>query len=84
MTAAAEGWYVTVEFNSHADGTPVAPGDEVVPVCHYGPFADGDAADHWMNEVYPDDDTDVADMWAHRSDPDELGVVNAPEVVIPR
>lgn len=74
-------WFVTAEFNTEADGTPVAEDAEEWPVCHYGPFPDEPAAIHFMTDVYPDGDTDVHDMWAHTT-AEDLGVVNPPETVL--
>ena len=77
-------WFVTVEFNTEADGTRVSETARVLPCCHYGPFPDEAAATYWMTDVYPDDDTDVHDMWAHQGTGEDLGVVNTPETVVPQ
>lgn len=76
------GWHVTVEFNTEADGSPVAKDATEFPRCHFGPFPDEAAAIYWMEEIYPDGDTDVYDMWVVRpEDSGDLGYVNPPETV---
>ena len=79
-------WFVTVMFNTEADGSPVKEGttSEDWPRCHYGPFPDEAAATHWLEEVYPDGDTDVEDLWAHTEPTETLGYVNPPETVVAR
>jgi hypothetical protein len=78
-------WIVLVEFNTEADGSPVADDAPHHPRCLYGPFLTEAAALHWMHHVYPDGDTDVHDMWA--IGPSETGelnlnVLNAPDTVV--
>jgi hypothetical protein len=77
-------WFTVAEFNSEADGSPVAE-DAMGPTCTYGPFPSEAAAVAWLEDGYPDGDKDLRDLWAvgpEDSGELDLSVLNPPETVL--
>lgn len=57
-------------YNTEADGSEV-PDDVVeedMPCTYHGPFKNMDEAVHFMNEVWPDNDTDIYEQYADEYD----------------
>lgn len=52
-------------FNTDENNVPVPDdmAEDDLPTTYHGPFESIEAAENWMNNVYPDGDTDVYDQF---------------------